>query len=99
MQVVCDGQEIDLPHEVEGILVINIPSYMGGVALWAHSSGSCMSASPQPQSFSDGMVEVSEPCMWCFVYNFVICCGWWARSSGSCVSARHNCQSVSDGRG
>ena len=61
VQVVCDGQEIDLPHEVEGILVINIPSYMGGVALWAHSSGSCMSASPQPQSFSDGMVEVRQP--------------------------------------
>lgn len=60
VQVICDGEEIELPNDIEGILVINIPSYMGGVALWAHSSGSCMSASPQPQSFSDGMVEVRD---------------------------------------
>ena len=68
LQVICDGEEIELPNDIEGILVINIPSYMGGVALWAHSSGSCMSASPQPQSFSDGMVEVREQPAGC-------CCG------------------------
>ena len=57
--MICDGKELELPEDIEGLLVINIPSYMGGVALWAHSSGSCMSAPPQPQSFSDGLVEVS----------------------------------------
>ncbi|CAL4931641.1 unnamed protein product [Urochloa decumbens] len=29
-----DGTEIDIPEDSEGVLVANIPSYMGGVDLW-----------------------------------------------------------------
>ena len=58
MQVTCDGQPLELPEDIEGLLVINIPSYMGGVALWASSTGSRMAGHPPPQSFSDGLMEV-----------------------------------------
>ena len=59
MQVVCDGHTLALPDDIEGLLIINIPSYMGGVQLWASSTGSCMPGPTPPQSFSDGMLEVS----------------------------------------
>lgn len=33
-QVTCDGRPVALPPGMEGLLVLNISSYMGGVDLW-----------------------------------------------------------------
>ena len=33
-RVECDGVALDIPPEVEGIVILNIASYMGGVELW-----------------------------------------------------------------
>jgi len=38
IKLVCDGREIPVP-EVEGIMVLNIPNYAGGVDLWASGEG------------------------------------------------------------
>lgn len=35
IRVECDGVHLALPPDTEGILLLNIPSYMGGVDLWA----------------------------------------------------------------
>ena len=35
MQVEVDGKPLALPADIEGILLLNIPSYAGGVNLWA----------------------------------------------------------------
>lgn len=34
-QLECDGVEVVVPPDTEGILILNIPSYMGGVNIWA----------------------------------------------------------------
>jgi len=43
VKIECDGEDVALPEGAEGLLVVNIPSYMGGVDLWASSrdGGSC----------------------------------------------------------
>ena len=55
-----DGGALELPEDIEGILLLNIPSYMGGVNLWA--SGAARNApaldEAAPQSFCDGTLEV-----------------------------------------
>ncbi|KAK9785856.1 hypothetical protein WJX73_007544 [Symbiochloris irregularis] len=56
--VECDGVKLDLADDIEGLLVINIPSYMGGVNLWASSAASPSRRRFAPQSFSDGLLEV-----------------------------------------
>lgn len=51
-----DGTEIDIPEDSEGVLVTNIPSYMGGVDLWQNED-----EEPEnfdPQSIHDKMLEV-----------------------------------------
>lgn len=51
-----DGTEIEIPEDSEGVLVANIPSYMGGVDLWQHED-----ENPDdfdPQSIHDKMLEV-----------------------------------------
>lgn len=51
-----DGTEIDIPEGSEGVLVANIPSYMGGVDLWQNEG-----EDPEnfdPQSIHDKMLEV-----------------------------------------
>lgn len=60
VQVLCDGEPLELPEDIEGLLLLNINSYMGGVDLWA-------SGAPQPghpavakQSFCDGRLEVRQ---------------------------------------
>eukprot|EP00884_Botryococcus_braunii_P004188 jgi/Botrbrau1/13770/Bobra.0056s0025.1 len=72
IQLECDGQEVALPEDVEGIVVCNINSYMGGVNLWdsGHDEGSALGVASQPfslslpprsfvkQSCCDGILEV-----------------------------------------
>ncbi|XP_062215320.1 diacylglycerol kinase 1-like isoform X2 [Phragmites australis] len=51
-----DGTEIEIPEDSEGVLVANIPSYMGGVDLWKNED-----ENPEnfdPQSIHDKMLEV-----------------------------------------
>ena len=59
----CDGQRLDLDPDIEGLLIINIPSYMGGVNLWASSAASPSRRRFVPQSFSDGLLEVVHKLM------------------------------------
>eukprot|EP00931_Biecheleriopsis_adriatica_P056645 TRINITY_DN33572_c0_g1_i1.p1 TRINITY_DN33572_c0_g1~~TRINITY_DN33572_c0_g1_i1.p1 ORF type:complete len:567 (-),score=130.66 TRINITY_DN33572_c0_g1_i1:32-1732(-) len=33
----CDGQAIDIPENLEGIIVLNIPSFAGGTDLWGQA--------------------------------------------------------------
>ncbi|KAK9851856.1 hypothetical protein WJX84_011935 [Apatococcus fuscideae] len=60
LQVMCDGQPLQVPHDIEGILLLNISSYMGGANLWA--SGRPLPNSSLPdnatQSHADGRLEV-----------------------------------------
>lgn len=67
VQVECDGKPIVLPKDTEGILLLNIPSYMGGVDLWAsgipadgHASRRSRATSDDnaKQSFCDRRLEV-----------------------------------------
>ncbi|GLI65673.1 hypothetical protein VaNZ11_009277, partial [Volvox africanus] len=36
LQLECDGSVVELPPSAQGILFLNIPSYMGGVDLWGN---------------------------------------------------------------
>ena len=63
-QVECDGQRLELAPDIEGLLVINIPSYMGGVNLWASSAASPSRRRFAPQSFCDGLLEVGNAQPW-----------------------------------
>lgn len=53
MQLECDGQKIPLP-ELQGIVVLNIPSFMGGTNFWGCDSGGPF----LPPSFDDRVLEV-----------------------------------------
>ena len=59
MQVEVDGKPLVLPADIEGVLLLNIPSYAGGVNLWASgaAAGSAV-AEEAVQSVCDGMLEV-----------------------------------------
>ena len=60
LQIECDGQILPLPDDIEGILLCNINSYMGGVDLLA----SGLSTGPMTQgvqSTCDGKLEVCAP--------------------------------------
>lgn len=63
LQVVCDGEPLELPDDIEGVLILNINSYMGGVDLWASGVNSDISGKTGKQSLCDGMLEVSLPCV------------------------------------
>lgn len=55
MQLECDGQRIPLP-ELQGIVVLNIPSFMGGTNFWGGEGGP---GSPfLAPSFDDRVLEV-----------------------------------------
>ncbi|KAK3150114.1 hypothetical protein QOZ80_3AG0228610 [Eleusine coracana subsp. coracana] len=51
-----DGTEIEIPEDSEGVLVANIPSYMGGVDLWQNEEENPDNF--DPQSIHDKMLEV-----------------------------------------
>jgi diacylglycerol kinase (ATP) len=57
LQIECDGSPLELPPDIEGVLFSNIPSYMGGVNLWA-SGIPTGSATRGHQSICDGKLEV-----------------------------------------
>ena len=54
VMLICDDKRIELP-KCQGILVVNIASYMGGIDVWQQSEGS---VEKREQSMSDGLLEV-----------------------------------------
>eukprot|EP00049_Salpingoeca_infusionum_P025570 m.20299 g.20299 ORF g.20299 m.20299 type:complete len:1179 (-) comp8139_c0_seq1:214-3750(-) len=55
IKLYCDGVEMQLPR-CEGLVILNIPSYMGGADLWGNVRDNDPNFSPQ--SFSDGLLDV-----------------------------------------
>ncbi|WOK99666.1 diacylglycerol kinase 1 [Canna indica] len=51
-----DGVEIEIPEDVEGMLVANIGSYMGGVDIWQYEDDNYDNF--QPQSMHDKLLEI-----------------------------------------
>jgi len=61
MQVEVDGKTLALPADIEGVLLLNIPSYAGGVNLWASGAAAGSAADEEAvQSVCDGMLEVGS---------------------------------------
>ncbi|CAL8462241.1 g1772 [Coccomyxa elongata] len=58
LKVEVDGRPLDLPEDIEGVLLLNIASYMGGVNLWASGAATAHASLDAPQSFCDGVLEV-----------------------------------------
>lgn len=58
MQVECDGKLLELPEDIEGLLLLNINSYMGGVNLWASGAWQPGRHTTAKQSICDGKLEV-----------------------------------------
>lgn len=65
VQLECDGQRIPLP-ELQGIVVLNISSFMGGTNFWGGTRGDDIFLAP---SFDDRILEVSEKQRSIVVYN------------------------------
>ncbi|QDZ19489.1 diacylglycerol kinase [Chloropicon primus] len=40
MRLVCDGEEVDIPSYAEGIILLNVNSFAGGVKMWNDRAGS-----------------------------------------------------------
>lgn len=53
----CDGQILEVPDDIEGLLLLNINSYMGGVDLWASGAPDAGNGGSAKQSFCDGRLE------------------------------------------
>lgn len=56
VRVEVDGKEIEVPEDAEGVLVVNIGSYMGGVDLWHNEDENFDNF--DPQSIHDKVLEV-----------------------------------------
>ena len=54
--VECDGEAIPLPS-LQGIVVLNISSFMGGTHFWGNAKEDNIFLPPR---FDDGILEVSE---------------------------------------
>ena len=62
----CDGQPVTIPPSIEGLMVLNTPSYGGGSDLWDEARGAPLQATTRhfqssparPLDMSDGLVEV-----------------------------------------
>jgi diacylglycerol kinase (ATP) len=57
VRIECDGQPLVLPPEVEGVVVLNIGSYMGGVELWKSGRHGSASRLKSGGANSDGSGE------------------------------------------
>ena len=68
----CDGRELALPRDTEGLIIMNIPSYMGGVDLWASGRPAPAAITAAgftdagPQSMSDQRLEVRCCSLWIY---------------------------------
>lgn len=60
LHLMIDGVEMEISEDIEGILVINIGSYMGGVDLWQNEEEH--EDEFDPQSMHDKMLEVVGIC-------------------------------------
>lgn len=68
IEIICDGEVIELPQTAEGVILLNINSFGGGSKLWhEHDSDSDSDAesvssdthhSIGPSSFQDGLIDV-----------------------------------------
>jgi len=56
VRLFADGNRVDLPAGLSGIIVLNLPSFGGGLDMWVPHSGQEQTWSQQ--SISDGLVEV-----------------------------------------
>lgn len=65
VQLECDGQRIPLP-ELQGIVVLNIPSFMGGTNFWGGTRGDDLFLAP---SFDDRVLEV---CLLIIFLNIIL---------------------------
>ena len=66
VSITCDGKPVPLPRGIEGLMILNTPSYGGGSDLWDEARGAPLPAradrftTPPAQraSMSDGVLEV-----------------------------------------
>ena len=66
MEVTCDGKVIEIPKGIEGLMILNTPSYGGGSDLWDEARGAPLAARTdrfrtpplRPSSMSDGVLEL-----------------------------------------
>lgn len=54
VQLEADGKLVNLPNDIEGVLILNIHNYMGGVQIWPDSEAEGW----YPSSMRDGMLEI-----------------------------------------
>eukprot|EP00236_Picocystis_salinarum_P003681 CAMPEP_0183828268 /NCGR_PEP_ID=MMETSP0807_2-20130328/2696_1 /TAXON_ID=88271 /ORGANISM="Picocystis salinarum, Strain CCMP1897" /LENGTH=691 /DNA_ID=CAMNT_0026073455 /DNA_START=527 /DNA_END=2602 /DNA_ORIENTATION=- len=54
VQLEADGKLVKLPDDIEGVLILNIHNYMGGVQIWPDSEAEGW----YPSSMRDGMLEI-----------------------------------------
>ncbi|KAL6049945.1 Diacylglycerol kinase [Balamuthia mandrillaris] len=54
LKLEVDGKEVNLPNRVRGVVVINLPSYMGGTNPW----GTSADPKYQEPAIDDGLLEV-----------------------------------------
>uniref|UniRef100_A0A1D2A372 Diacylglycerol kinase n=1 Tax=Auxenochlorella protothecoides TaxID=3075 RepID=A0A1D2A372_AUXPR len=59
VQVEADGKPLELPAGIQGLMLLNINSFMGGVDLWATSSEAGLEQTLQPQRLWDGKLELA----------------------------------------
>ena len=55
IQLLCDGETVSIPSGCQGLLIVNIESYMGGMNIWKLSEGE---ADSSKQCMQDKKVEV-----------------------------------------
>lgn len=59
LRLFVDGSKVDIPEETQGVIIINIGSYMGGVDLWQNEEDLEKFV---PQSMHDKLLEVVGIC-------------------------------------
>jgi diacylglycerol kinase (ATP) len=61
LRVTVDGQPLSLPSNLAGLVILNLPSFAGGLEMWQHvpdAGGGGGGGGFGRQSFNDGKVEV-----------------------------------------